>query len=104
MPDEFFSAMPVKRNTGTGTTSHDYSSRNHVSGNQDWQKKQEEEKKEKERQEKLRNTPMMIGRKGNKPPLKDLNLIKKMVEQIKAGDYKTELPDPDEKKNKKTSG
>lgn len=74
-----------------------------TTGTTDWQKKQEEEKKEKARQEKLRWTPFSIKRNGDAPAIKDLNLIKKKIAALAAGDYEYELPKtPGDDKDKKT--
>ena len=59
----------------------------------DWQKKQEAKAAEKERQDKMRETPALIQRSGEKPQLKQLNIMKKKVAMILAGEYTTKLPD-----------
>lgn len=58
----------------------------------DWNKKQEAKAAEKKRQDEMRETPTMIQRDGEKPQLKQLNLMKKKVAMILAGEYEAELP------------
>jgi hypothetical protein len=61
--------------------------------NDDWKKKQEERKKREAEEEKMRWTPTSIKRGGENPGLKDLNLLKKKIAAIAAGEYKYNLPD-----------
>lgn len=58
----------------------------------DWKKKQEIKAAEKKQQDEMRETPTMIQRDGEKPQLKQLNLMKKKVAMILAGEYEAELP------------
>lgn len=74
-----------------------YNGGHYTGNNTNWQKKQAvkaaAEKIEKDRQEKMRWTPTLIKRKGDKPSTKELNLMKKKVLSVVKGDYKAELPD-----------
>lgn len=63
--------------------------------NTDWEAKRKKREEEEARQAKLRWTPTMIQREGEKPALKMLNLMKKKITQIASGDYEYELPDPE---------
>jgi TfoX/Sxy family transcriptional regulator of competence genes len=105
VPGEFFA--PKKKGT-TGTTStYRAPGTSATAGSQtEWQKTQAAKKKEEEQQEVQRWTPFMLSRgKKDKPLLKDLNIIKKKVQSLAAGDYERELPDPapvEKEKEKKT--
>jgi len=71
----------------------------------DWQKKKEAREKEEERQEALRKIPTVFKRKGEPPGIKSLNLMKKKILAISAGEYESGvLPveeEDDELKQKK---
>jgi hypothetical protein len=106
VPGEFF-APKKKGTTGTNSTYRAPStSTTGTGGTTDWQKTQAAKKLEEEKQEKQRWTPFMLNRgKRERPPLKDLNLIKKKVQSLAAGDYERELPIPgpvEKKEEKKT--
>lgn len=98
---EFFGAAKKSvGNTNTNTTAP------LNTGPTEYQKKQAAEKKEKERQDKCRWTPFAMKRKSDKPIIKDLNIIKKKVQSIVAGDYVSpvaELVGDEEEEDKKTN-
>ena len=57
----------------------------------DWQKKREEKEKEEKRQEELRKVPTVLDRESEMPGGKALNLMKKKIAMIAAGDYKSDI-------------
>lgn len=61
--------------------------------NDDWKKKQDEKDAEKKRQDEMRQTPTLIQRDGEKPQVKELNLMKKKIAMILAGEYEGKLID-----------
>lgn len=107
VPTEFFSPKTDNKTNGVGSGVYSKTGGTGTSPT-NWQKKQEEEKIEKERQEKMRWTPFKLERKGDLPALKDLNIIKKKVLMLAAGEYEKELPpipgDEDEEEEVKKTG
>jgi len=57
----------------------------------EWQRKKEEKEKEEKRQEELRKIPAVFKRDDEIPGIKALNLMKKKVLMIAAGDYESDL-------------
>jgi hypothetical protein len=69
-----------------------------------WKEKQKKKDEEKKRQDAMRQTPTLIKRKGAKPQLKALNVMKKKVMSILAGEYEVDLPDLEEKEKTEEKG
>ena len=57
----------------------------------DWQKKRDEKEKEEKRQEALRKVPTVFKRRGETPGIKSLNLMKKKILAISAGEYESNI-------------
>jgi coenzyme F420-reducing hydrogenase alpha subunit len=95
VPEEFFAPKSSDSKSSTATKTYNTSATSTFNGTPEWKKREAEKKKEEERQEKLRWTPFLISRVSEKPALKDLNVIKKKLAALAAGEYERELPDPD---------
>jgi hypothetical protein len=96
VPEEFFAPKKETKTTGTGAATGAYGyGGNYNTGNSDWQEKQKEREEQKKKEDKMRWTPTLFKRKGGLPALKILNLIKKKVRAVAAGEYECVLPDPD---------
>lgn len=109
VPVDLMSGKPLPGATKTFTPENFHSqSRCGFQHNDDWQKKADERKRLEELESKMRWTPTMIKRKGECPGLKDLNLLRKKVAAIAAGDHEYELPkikrEKGEKKETPVSG
>ncbi len=57
----------------------------------EWEKKRKEKQEEEDRQEELRKTPTVFRRKGEAPGVKALNLMKKKILMISAGEYESDI-------------
>lgn len=80
----------------------------HNSGTSDWEKKKEAREKEEKRQEELRKIPTVFKRGDDMPGVKALNLMKKKVLMVAAGEYESDVvsskKQEEEKSEKKQVG
>lgn len=71
----------------------------------EWQRKKDEREKEEKRQEELRKIPTIFKRGDDIPGVKVLNLMKKKVLMIAAGEYESDIvPKEEEKSENKQAG
>lgn len=101
IPKELLEMAEKIREANKPTTKTDTTTHTAGTSLTDYEKRQRAERLEKERQDALRQIPMLIERKSDKPATKDITQMKKAIIAIAAGELVPEVPPIPEVEEKK---